>query len=178
MGRQKSEARSRLEAIADSHSAAPTTAPPYITPGHALEQDAAKTVGADLERLSAAYIDAINQRDWTYTASADAREAVQHVHPAFKAYGDNCPRKLTWGENIERFRGYADADGSYYMAVPQIDVDVDVCGGSATVFVHLLVTGLAGVGRMEGMMCFHWRHEKGKWWCLGTVCIRRSDGFV
>lgn len=107
-----------------------------------------------LEYLSREFVNAVNNRDWTMSQSEGALDALAHVDPEFRAYGDD--RSHSWGvwENAARLKERVDQDPNFYMRPLSMETDVDMTKGLAVVYMYTEITGTANVARMEGLRCY------------------------
>lgn len=153
MARPKSEARLRAEATARSHTHDMAAAAPTVRARSTIAQQDFAGVKADLERMSVAGNDMINRRDFDLTYCHDV---MQHSSPDFKVYWDywlGPKRAANFQEIVSSFRRKTEEDPAYHFRLLQVETDLDLGKGKAIVYMHVEVTGLANVERMEGLTC-------------------------
>lgn len=130
----------------------------------------AETV-AYLERLSAAAVNAMSQRDWDFTKTPEAREVYQHIASDHSADFDAYPQRLTFAETIEAHRQFMQANPGAYYEVKNMTTDLTKDSRHAKIFLTISMLGMADGVSVEGIGEFRWRYTN-DWYWYGHVAMR------
>lgn len=132
---------------------------------------AAGKVAVELERLSAAAVHAINQRDFALNKTAEAKEVLQHVAPDFSGTSDGILGNVTLAELIEERRQFFLEHPQAYCDLKAMSTTIDPDGRTASVHLYVDIAGMETV-TIPGMSEFRWRWTDGRWLWFHHIGMR------
>lgn len=133
-------------------------------------------VPADLERMSAAAVIAMSQRDWTFSQTPEAQDLLAHVAPDWIAMFDNYPNPLRFSEQVAAHQKFMDENPTAYYIVQSISTVFSASGNEASVFLEIDIKNLNGI-TIAGQSEFRWRREGKKWLWYYHLGMRGTSDF-
>lgn len=132
-------------------------------------------LAAELEDLSTAGIQAVNDRDWDMT-SPRMQRGLKHLAWDFQAQHDNFPGSLSFEENMASSRYLAEQDPSFHLEIVHISTNIETNRMFASVWIEMNVTGVSPGVVMKGFSELKWRldGDDGKWYCYRHLGMRGS----
>lgn len=131
-------------------------------------------LAAELERLSAAAVTAMSQRDWEFTQTSEAREVLEHIAPDWTATFDNYPDRLNFSEQIAAHQKFMQANPTTYYQLQSMSTVLAPAGKEASVFLEIDIRDSKGM-TIRGQSEFRWRYSKGKWLWYYHLAMRGSS---
>ena len=135
-----------------------------------------QTTISELERLSSAFVNAINERDFNFERE-EARDLVHHLAPDWRAQLDTYAQQvqpLTFPEQIVLWRQRAQENPDVHFQILHILSDVNEHKGIASVYVEMEVSGISNV-KLQAMNELKWRRRDNTWLCYYVIGMRGSS---
>lgn len=145
------------------------------TPTDELTNVIPKSPTAELERLSIAFVNIVNERDFDF-ASKSAQELVTRLTPEWKASMDTSVSGLapvTFAEQIARWRERASENPDVHFQIMDVFSVVDEVKGVASVYLEMEVDGVSNV-KLQAMNELKWRLVEDVWMCYYVIGMRGS----
>lgn len=122
----------------------------------------------ELERLSRAVIDSINNRSFQAPKKLVAKN--------YRADIDELPKTNDYDENEKDFRRVAKENPEYHIDVIDVTPDVDEVSGYAIVYCLLSVRGRPANVRRQSVSVVEWMRKDGSWQYYNATVMRGLDG--
>lgn len=131
---------------------------------------------ADLERLSAAAVSAMSQRDWTFSQTPAAQEVLAYIAPDWTASFDNYPEPLNLSEQVAAHKKFMDENPTAYYQVQSMSTVLSESGNEASVFLEIDIK-MANAITIAGQSEFRWRREGKKWLWYYHLGMRSASDY-
>jgi hypothetical protein len=130
----------------------------------------------ELERLSAAFVQVLNERDFDFT-SVVAQELKSRLSPDFRAQLDTFAadsRPVTFDEQVEKWRQRASDNPGVKFHVLDVQTRIDNKKGRVNVFVEMQVEGISNV-MLQALNVIKWKVVNDVWMCYKVIGMRGSS---
>ncbi|CZT14391.1 uncharacterized protein RCC_00368 [Ramularia collo-cygni] len=141
--------------------------------------EASRAAAAELERLSIQGIAAVNDADWQYNKTREAKESREHISEDFRLVSpDN--KLLNWDQAVTQWREKYERWPGMYVVVTHISSDVQLGRGKASVHVQSNVVGAGTSVTFTWLSQRLWRIDakSGKWMCYEMSGMRGTQSLV
>jgi hypothetical protein len=137
---------------------------------------APKPLIPDLERLSAAFVQVLNERDFDFTSDV-AQELKSRLSSDWKAQLDTFAadsRPVTFAEQVARWRQRAQDNPDVKFNVLDVQTRVDNKKGRVNIFVEMEVEGISNV-KLQALNVVKWKVVGDIWMCYKVIGMRGSS---